>query len=432
MSLKELQERREKLVVEARERLDLVTTNTDEARAAELETQHDAAMTELDKVDGLIEREQRLAQYEQRTQADRESRRPTLGDGETRGDGGNREGDGELTYRHVFAKIVCGVAPGDLEPEERAILKRGATDLKGTGLEKRMQTGGSAAAGGYTVPTELLAIILKTMAAWGPMYDEGVCTVLTTTSGNALKLPTVDDTAVTAEAHTEGTPLTDDGGKDVVFGQKSLDAYAFDTEFVKFSWELGQDSIFAMETLLGDLLGERLARIANSQLTVGTGSGAPNGLVTASSLGKTSASATAITADELIDLIHSVDPAYRASPKTRFMFNDGTLKAIRKLKDGQGNYLWQMGDVTKGVPGSLLGYNYSINQAMASIPASASASKVAVFGDLSKYYVRKVGTPIIGVLRERFWPDVGLAGLIRFDGELGVTGAVKHLITAAS
>jgi len=430
-TLKELQERREQLLTEARERLDQVTKNTDEARAAELEASHDKAMAELDKVDGYIEREEKLAAAEARAEKTRAERRPTLGDGEARGAGAGENGE-EITYRSVFAKVVCGVAPSDLEPEERAILKRGVTDVKGTGLEKRMQTAGTTTAGGYTVPTELLSIILKTMAAWGPMYDEDICTTLTTTSGNALKLPTVDDTSVTAVAHTEGTALTDDGGSDVTFGQKSLDAFAFDTEFVKFSWELGQDSIFAMETLLGDLLGERLARIANSQLTVGTGSSAPNGIVTASSLGKTTASATAIAADELIDLVHSVDPAYRASPKTRFMFNDSTLKAIRKLKDGQGNYLWQMGDVAKGVPGSLLGYNYSVNQAMASIPGSASASKVAIFGDFSKYYVRKVGSPVIGVLRERFWPDVGIAGLIRFDGELGVAGAVKHLITAAS
>lgn len=247
-----------------------------------------------------------------------------------------------------------------------------------------------------------------------------------------MKLPTVDDTAVTAEKHTEGTALTDDGGKDVTFGQRSLDAYAYDTEFVRWSWELEADSIFSMEALLGSLLGERLGRIANQELTVGDGSGDPNGVVTGSTLGKTSASATAITADEIIDLIHSVDPAYRLNPKVRFMFNDSTLAVIRKLKDGEGNYLWQMGDVTRGEPGTLLGYRYSINQAMASIPAAAAASRVMLFGDFSKYYVRKVGAPIIGVMRERFWPDLGIAGLIRFDGEIAQPAAIKHLITAAS
>lgn len=121
--------------------------------------------------------------------------------------------------------------------------------------------------------------------------------------------------------------------------------------------------------------------------------------------------------------------AYRRSPKARFMFADLTLAAIRKLKDGQGNYLWQMGDVKTNQPGTLLGYGYSINDDM---DALAAAKKVMIFGDLSKYFVRKVGSPVIGVLRERFWPDLGIAGLIRFDGELGDTAAVKHLITAAT
>ena len=190
---------------------------------------------------------------------------------------------------------------------------------------------------------------------------------------------------------------------------------------------MAQDSILNVETLLADLLGERCGRIANSQLTVGSGSGAPNGVVTASSLGKTAAATGAIASDEIIDLLHSVDPAYRQSPKARFMFNDTTLASIRKLKDGQGNYLWQMGDVTKGEPGRLLGYPYSINQAMASI---ATGNKAMLFGDFGKFFVRKVGGVVIGVLRERFWPDLGIAGLIRFDGELGDSAALKHLILA--
>ena len=111
----------------------------------------------------------------------------------------------------------------------------------------------------------------------------------------------------------------------------------------------------------------------------------------------------------------------------RFMFNDLTLAAIRKLKDGQGNYLWSMGDVQGGIPGTLLGYRYSINQAVDTI---ATAKKTILFGDFGKYYVRKVGSPVIGVLRERFWPDLGIAGLIRFDGELGDAAAVKHLLQA--
>jgi len=257
--------------------------------------------------------------------------------------------------------------------------------------------------------------------------------VITTAGGGTITMPTVNDTAVTAEAHTEGATLTDDGGKDVTFAQKTLGAYAFNTEWLRVSRELADDSIFAMEQVLGDLLGERLGRIANSKLTTGSGSSDVLGVVTGSTLGKTTAGTTAITSDEIIDLLHSVDPAYRMSPKAAFMFNDSTLSVIRKLKDGDGNYLWQMGNVQQGAPGTLLGYRYYINQAMASIPGSAAATRVMIFGDLGKFYVRKVGAPLIGALQDKdFWPGFGVAGYIRFDGELADTAAVKHLITAAS
>ena len=425
MSVTELQEKRGRLMTQAREALDEIKKNTDEARAAELDKRHDDIMAEFDKIERTIEREQKMAEVEARFAArqeeERARKRPKGEDTDTRG----QEEGASLEYRQVFYKFIAsGADLGELEPEERKILRAGHVD---TDKEKRMQTVGTTTAGGFTVPTELANTIIKSMKAWGPMYDEDICTTLNTATGNPIKVPTVDDTAVTAEKHTEGTALTDDGGKDVTFGQKSLDSYGYDTEFVKFSLELARDSIFNMESLLGQLLGERLGRIANQELTVGDGTGDPNGIVTASSLGKTAAAAGAITYDEIIDLIHSVDPAYRQSPKVRFMFNDLTLSAIRKLKDGEGRYIWTMGNVQQGVPNVLLGYNYSINQAMANI---ATGNKTLLFGDFGKYFVRKVGSPLIGVLRERFWPDLGIAGLIYFDGELGDTAAVKHLIQA--
>ncbi len=420
MSTTQLEEKRGRLVAQAREALDEIKSNTDESRAAELEARHDKIMAEFDKNEALIEREQRLASIEARAQEARERARPKPDDAETRA---VAETD-RPEYRTVFAKVVCGARIDELTPEERSVLQRGATKF-----EQRTQTAGTNSAGGFTVPTELLQQIEISMKAHGPMWDGSVIRDVTTSSGNPLKLPAVDDTSKSGAAHTEGADITDDGSEDVTFGQKSLDAYSFDTEFIKWSWELDMDSIFSMEALLGDLLGERLARIANRQLTVGTGSSAPNGIVTASSLGLTAAATAAITADELIDLEHSVDPAYRNAPSVGFMFNDSTLKAIRKLKDGDGNYLWTKGDFQAGVPATINGRRFYVNQDMDSL---AAAKKVAVFGDLKKYWVRKVGAPVIGVLRERFWPQIGIAGLIRFDGELANTAAVKHLITAAS
>jgi len=421
--LKELIEKREKLVADARSALEEIKKNTDEARAAELEKRHDDIMAEFDKVDAQIAREKRMADAERRLEeraAEERARNRPISGGEGRG-----QDDGEqVTYRSAFHRYVA--VAGDLSAlsdEERAALRAGVAPS-----EARAQTVGTATAGGYTVPTELSNQIIVSMKAWGPMYDEDICTVMNTSSGNPIDMPTIDDTSVPVAQHTEAGAVTDDGGSDATFGKKTLNAYAYDTEWVKFSWELAQDSIFNFETLLGDLLGQRLGRRANTELTTGDGTGDPNGIVTASTLGKTTASATAVTYDEIIDLVHSVDPAYRQSPKVRFMFNDLTLGALRKLKDGDGRYIWTQGDVQKGVPGSILGYRYSINQAMDGLTA---AKKAMLFGDFGKYFVRKVGGIVMFVARERFAPDIGLLGLIRLDGELGDTAAVKHLITHA-
>jgi HK97 family phage major capsid protein len=421
MTLKELREKQAQVVSEARERLDAIKTNTDESRAAELEASHDKAMAEFDRLETLIKREETLVALEARFEERQRERRPTPPDGET-GGGRDMRGDDQqnAAYRAAFAAmLLAGGNAAELSGEHRAALKAGVAEF-------RVQSTTNAA-GGYTVPVTLADFIIKSMAAWGPMYNEDICTVITTASGEQINIPTIDDTAVVVVKTAEGTALTDDGSKDVTVGQKVLNAFKYDTEFVRWSLELMQDSNFNWEELLGGLLGERLGRRANTELTVGDGNGDPDGIVTAASLGKTAAAVAAITADELIDLEHSVDPAYRASPKCRWQFNDGTLKAIRKLKDGQGNYLWQMGDVRGGAPASLLNHPYSVNQAMASL---ATGNKTVIFGDHSKYFVRKVGAPIIGVMRERFWPDLGIAGLIRIDGELGDTAAVKYLVQA--
>jgi HK97 family phage major capsid protein len=208
-----------------------------------------------------------------------------------------------------------------------------------------------------------------------------------------------------------------------------LDAYKISSDIIRVSYELLQDSGFDMDAIIGEAFGERLGRKSNGFLTTGTGSSQPNGIVTAAALGKTAASATAITWDEIFDLFHSVDPAYRGSPKARFMFNDATLLVLRKLKDGDGNYLWQESNARTGEPATISGKPYSINQAMDSI---ATGNRTVVFGDFSKYIVRKAAGMQMLRLVERygeFW-QVGFIAMNRIDGELLDTAAVKHLIQA--
>ena len=412
--IKDLREKMANIATEARAKLAELNDSTPEDRAAEVEREFDAMMADHDKFSARADRLEKSEAALRASEAIDVSKRPVA---EDRSAPAVDQGS-DISYRKAFFSMIANGGVDGLDSEVRNVLRQS---------EIRTQTAGTATAGGYTVPTELANFIDKAMIATGPMYDGSLFTVLNTTGGNTFNIPTVNDTAVTAEAHTEAGTVTDDGGKDVTFGQKTLGAYAFDTEWVRWSYELASDSILNVESLLGELLGERLGRIANSKLTTGSGSSDVEGIVTNSALGKTAAAVAAITADEIIDLVHSVDPAYRASPSTAIMMNDSTLAAVRKLKDGNGNYLWQMGNYQGGVPQNILGYNVVVNQAMDSL---ATAKKVMLFGDMSKFYVRKVGGPSLFVARERFAPDYGILGYIRFDGTLANTAAIKHLITA--
>lgn len=412
--LKTLREQMARIATEARSKLSEATDKTNEARAAEIEREFDAMMVEHDRLDGVAKRMEKVDAAVRAAQGIDLSKRPIA----ERTSVAAVDDGAKVDYRSAFYAMIANGGVDGLDAEHRAVLQR---------AEVRAQTAGTNSAGGYTVPVELAAFIEKAMIASGPMYDSNLFTVINTTGGNTFNIPTVNDTAVTAVAHTEGGSVTDDGSKDVTFGQAQLGAYAFDTAWVRWSYELANDSILNVESLLGELLGERLGRIANSKLTTGSGSSDVEGIVTNSTLGKTAAAVAAVTADEIIDLIHSVDPAYRSSPSTAIMMNDSTLAAVRKLKDGQGNYLWQMGNYQAAVPQNILGYNVVVNQAMASL---ATGAKVMLFGDMSKFYVRKVGAPTLFVARERFAPDYGILGYARFDGVLANTAAIKHLKNA--
>ena len=152
--------------------------------------------------------------------------------------------------------------------------------------------------------------------------------------------------------------------------------------------------------------------------------------MTAASLGTTTAAVAAVTADELITFYHTIDPAYRASPNFKMMFNDSTLQAIRKLKDGQSRYLID-GLKDNGAVLNLAGISvpYVINQAVASM---ATGVRFMVAGDFSRYIVRRVREYQMLRLNERYadFLQVGFLGFGRFDGNLRNTAAVKYMKNA--
>lgn len=327
---------------------------------------------------------------------------------EEKGEPGSPE---KRSYDAVFDTWVRGGA-GSLELEDRQLL-----------AEHRAQSVGTDSAGGYTVPEGFWNRVQETMLAFGGVLE--VANVISTATGNTLPWPTNDDTANEGAILGENTQITE---QDLTFGSKNLDAYKYTSKLVRVSYELLQDSAIDIEGFLARKLAMRLARIHNRHFTVGTGTGQPDGIAVSPVTGKTAASATAVTHDELIDLIHSVDPAYRI-PSSRFMFADGTAAAIRKVTDGDGNKAWQPG-LKEGQPDTLLGYGITVNQNM---PAMTTGNVAALFGDFnSGYVVRNVKDAQLVRLDERYadYLQVGFFMFDRADGTKDDTAAYKALVMA--
>lgn len=328
--------------------------------------------------------------------------------------------DWKQRYAEVLKKFTVRGASG-LTPAELGVMHNPLGEQRGTSS----QIAGTTTLGGYTIPTGFLPELEKTMLYYADLM--GVCKVIYTDSGNNLPMPTANDTGTSAILTAESANMT---VADVTFGQFSLDAYSF-TSLVKFSAQLLQDSAFDMVAVLTEMFGERFGRAMTTYCTTGSGSSQPNGLVTASALGKTAASTTVWTRSELLDLIHSVDRAYRNSPSARLMFHDTTLKKIAQLEIGTGDArpLWQP-SIIAGQPDKVEGYEYVVNNAMSA--TYTAANKLILFGDFSKYYIRIVKGLEIKTLSELFAlnNEVGLAGFQRWDADLTNSAAMKHLILA--
>jgi HK97 family phage major capsid protein len=282
--------------------------------------------------------------------------------------------------------------------------------------------------GHFAVPNETMRALEVALLAYGGMRT--VATVLRTNTGGALPIPTMNDTnnegAIIGEAVCDTTEVYP------TLGQLVLDAYTYTSRNVLMSVEFIQDNAINAAERIGTMLGDRIARITNRHFTVGTGSGQPKGIVTAAtSSGVTTASATAVSYDEIVDLVHSVDPAYRTDAK--FMFHDNVLKALKKMKvpqfsgDTAGYPLWVAGMSVKE-PDRIDGYAYVINQHM---PLAAASQKAILFGALEKYLIRDVRDVTVMRLDELFAQcrQVAFLAFSRHDGDLLDAGThpVKYL-----
>jgi len=263
--------------------------------------------------------------------------------------------------------------------------------------------------------------LVSAMKSFAGVLEAGA-EVIPTTDGNPLTIPTSDDTSNTGRLVGEAT--TNTNVTEPTLGTVTLGGYKFDSDWIKVSVELLRDAAYPIETAIQQIAAERIGRAFNTYATGGTGTGQPQGVVPAATIGKTAALNTAISADEIIDLIHSLDSAYRNSGRAKFMLSDTLVASLRKLKDGQGQYIWAAG--LASAPATLFGYAYVTNNEM---PGLAANALPVAFGDFSKYKVRSVAQPDVIRANELFISDglIGFKTTQRLDGKLADAKAIKTL-----
>lgn len=277
---------------------------------------------------------------------------------------------------------------------------------------------GTDSEGGYLVPDEFERTLVEALEEQN--IFRSLAHVIQTSSGDR-KIPVVASKGTASWVDEEGTiPESDDA-----FSQVSIGAYKLGT-MIKVSEELLADSVFDLESYISHEFARRIGNKEEEAFFNGDGSGKPLGVLAATGgaqTGVTAASATAITADELMDLYYSLRAPYRKS--SVFLMNDSTVKAVRKLKDANGQYLWQP-SLSAGTPDTLMGRPVYTSAYM---PALAAGAKGVLFGDLSYYWVADRQGRSFKRLGELYAPtgQVGFLATQRVDGRLILPEAVKVL-----
>lgn len=293
-------------------------------------------------------------------------------------------------------------------------------EIRTANFEKRDVTKGST---GSPVPTSFYDQIIMLARHVGPMLETS--TVLTTAGGENIQFP-----SLSAYSATQGTATAEAAvysEADPTFNNFiTLGAYKYGF-IIQTSRELIEDAGVDILGFLGGQVGNALGTSVNSRLTLGTGTVEPNGIVNRAGSGVVG-TGVSISADNIIDLVYSVDTAGRTLPGVGFQMNASTIAAVRKLKDNAGQYLFSP-SLNSEARDMLLGHPIYENPAMASI---GSANKSIIFGHLPSYYVRQVG----GIRLDRsddfaFSNDlVTFRAQIRLDGNLIQTSHVKYLTTS--
>ena len=327
-----------------------------------------------------------------------------------------REAAPKATRKGAFEKYLRN-GMGSLNSSERSMM----AELRGTST----QIAGTDSLGGFLVPQDFSNELDMATLFTGEV--ERLAKKLNTAGGALLDYPTINDTATDAGLTAEAAAVT---VQDMTFANAQLSAYNYASQ-VRVSMQLLQDNAFDLNAFLAEAMGERIARATNAAFTTGTGSSQPQGIITGASLGNTAASATAIVADDILDLIHSIDPSYRNKPTFGLMANDSVISVIRSLGLGSANdFPIFIPSMTVGEPDKLFGFNLYYNNDMES--AITTGKKTLLAADFSKFVVRSAGGVQMVRLNERYMDEleVGFVSYARKDAKVLDSRAVKYLAQA--
>lgn len=399
----EMRQKRFALIAEARGILNKAEAEKREVTGDEL-AQYNARMDDSDKMLAVIEREERLSAAE--IEMGKGINAPEKPEGvEDRGE------QPAVIATEGYAKAFRSWMRGGLagcSDSERSVLAQ---------AERRDNVVGTNSLGGFTVPQGFSFNLGEAMKAFGGARAVGA-EVIRTAAGNVIPWPSNDDTANVGAIVAEGAAAT---AQDLAFTSVNINAYMYESKTILVSYEMLADSAFDIPGLVQNRAATRIGRITNTHFTVGTGTGQPQGMVTAASTGKTGTTGqtTSVIYDDLVDLEHSVDPAYRAQG-ARWMFHDQTLKVIKKLKDTQGRPLWLPGIAVRE-PDTILSYPYTINQDM---PVMAANAKSILFGNFFDYKIRDVMDVTLYRIVDKYIENrkVGFIAYSRHDGRSIATG----------
>lgn len=269
--------------------------------------------------------------------------------------------------------------------------------------------------GGYLVPDEFETTLVEALGEENVIRTKAH---VITTSNGTHKIPVVASKGEASWIDENGAYPEDDD----TFAQVSIDAHKLGT-IIKVSEELLNDSAFNLESYFTREFSRRMGSKEEEAFISGNGSSKPTGILNSAEVGVTTASATAITADEIIDLFYSLKSTYRKNAV--WVVNDSTIKAIRKLKDGNGQYIWQPA-LKDGDYDTLLGRPVLTSPYM---PEIATKAKPIIFGNLSYYWIGDRQGVTFKRLNERY-ADQGQVGFLaskRLDAKLTLPEAIKVL-----